>query len=259
MSDGLPASLNEIIDAALRGLQGRLFTGVPAYVKSYDPVKNWIDAEIVVQQAYFNRLGDREYEKFPLLPNVPVIWPRAGGKVLRMKLAVGDSVWLMFSQASLAEWRTTGQVSEPIDSRRHSIGYAYAVPGAFPDTKPLNPVDAAHIEQDQAVFGEDGGNHVRVGPTGVELAPAGVTPIAPVALSPATVAALEALATAIGAVQAEVMAIAANPALGIITPAVSNAVAQGIISTGVTAVGTTLSGAMSTASTAIPSTIAKAT
>src|SRR5581483_620344 len=44
---------------------------------------------------------------------------------------------------SLAEWRQTGETSEPADVRRHSAGWPIAIPGVFPDTKPLDPLDLA--------------------------------------------------------------------------------------------------------------------
>jgi hypothetical protein len=180
MSDGIPVSLTEWGDQLIRNLQSELFTGVPAQVVAYDPVTNTIDAQIVVKHAVFDRYHEREYEEFPILPSVPVLLPRAGGKVVRLPIEPGDFVWLAFSQASLAEWRTTGQVSEPTDARRHSIGYAFAIPGAFPDVSPLSPTDVAEVAAGALIVGEDGGTQIIVGGTvpGIRLGKAATSPVA---------------------------------------------------------------------------------
>lgn len=152
----LPTSLAEVIEAAQRTAAAHMYTSLPAKVVSYNPATNTVDAEIQVKAPYFNLEGEREFDELPIVPSVPVIWPRGGGFVVTVPLAPGDFVWLMFSTLSLAEWRTTGQVSEPTDARRHSIGYPYALPGAFPDVSPLSPVDTL-TRTSKMIVGEDGG------------------------------------------------------------------------------------------------------
>ncbi len=198
MNNGLPASLAEVIELAGRNLQAGMFTGVPAEVVTYDPVTNTISARIVVKNALFDRSGARDYESFPVIPAVPVMWPRGGGKVVRLPLEPGDSVWLAFSQAALAEWRTTGQTSEPIDSRRHSIGYPYAIPGAFPDVSPLSAADAIEVAAGAMIVGEDGGDQMIIGGTlpGVRF---GKLAISPVALSVPTDAGIAGVIAAVNA------------------------------------------------------------
>lgn len=152
----MPATLGEFAETIQRETLAKMHAGIPARVVKYDPVKNTVDAQIVVKNALFDRDGEREYEEYPTIPSVPVLWPRAGGKIIRLPLEADDFVWLAFSDAALGEWRTTGQLSEPKDARRHSIGYAFATPGAFPDAQPLSPADAAEVAAGAMIIGEDG-------------------------------------------------------------------------------------------------------
>lgn len=150
--------LADVLIAATRGALSRVRTGIPAKVTAYDPLTNTVDVEIVVDNPVFDLDDGRTFETFPPIPSVPVIWPRAGGYVVTLPLGPGDFVWLAFSELPLAEWRSTGQKSQPVDARRHSIGYPYATPGAFPDTSPLSPSPLDVVARSSMmVMGEDGG------------------------------------------------------------------------------------------------------
>ncbi len=153
-------SLVDVVEDGMRTLAARIHTCLPARVVVYEPITNTIEAELAVKSPFFRGDGERDYDTFPVIPAVPVVWPRGGGYVMTLPLQPGDFVWLMFSEASLAEWRTTGQVSEPTDARRHSIGYPYAIPGAFPDVSPLSPEPTQDIPNrtTKMVIGADGGN-----------------------------------------------------------------------------------------------------
>lgn len=150
-------SLPEVLDSVVRHHLRGVHTSIPAKVLSFDPVANTVDVELATQDAVVDpRTKERSYEPHPQIGGVPVIWPRGGGYVMTLPLAEGDFVWLMFSEQALGEWRTTGNLSRPVDARRHSIGYPYALPGAFPDVRPLSPADVANRGA-KAVLGEDGG------------------------------------------------------------------------------------------------------
>jgi hypothetical protein len=174
------------IDAAVRGI----FKAGPGIVKAYDPLTNTAFVRPAIKRSMYSTEGERAFYEPPEIPFVPIIFPRAGGMVLRLPVKPGDTVLLIYCDEGLAEWRDQGGVTEPQDARLHSMGWPVAIPGFFPDSQTMSPLDGA-ASATQAVFGEDGGNQVRVGPTGIELAPAGVTPISPVALSVPTDAGIQ--------------------------------------------------------------------
>jgi hypothetical protein len=241
---GAVVSLGEVVRAGVNGAVDELHTAMPGKVTAYDPLTNTIVVQPGLQQGVIVG-GKRQFFALPEIPFVPVIFPRAGGFVLRMPIEPGDWVWLMFSEGSLAEWKRNGDVVQPQDARRHSIGWPVAIPGCFPNSNPPSPIDAAAVALGQAIFGEDGGKQLRVGPTGIELAPAGVTPIMPIALAPPIVAFMSAVAAWIAA---------ASPRIADIpTPLTAPEIAA--LST---AAGTVASTA-STAATGTPSTLVRST
>jgi hypothetical protein len=154
---GEQRSLGDVIEGFIRHELAHVHTSLPAKVTSYDPTTNTVDVEFVTKPDFHDPdTRKRVFEERPSLGNVPVIWPRGGGYVVTVPLAAGDFVWLMFSEQGLAEWRASGQVSEPVDARRHSIGWPYAMPGAFPDSSPLASSDVA-TRTSKMILGEDGG------------------------------------------------------------------------------------------------------
>jgi hypothetical protein len=113
------------------------------------------DVKLDLDMSVWDDDGGREYEEVPILADIPVVFPRGGGYVVTFPLAVDDQVQVFFSEASLGEWRTTGQHSQPSDARRHSVGWPWCVPGLYPDTKPLAAGDQTAREAGM-VIGRDG-------------------------------------------------------------------------------------------------------
>lgn len=160
-----------------------MHTCLPGKVTAYDPVTNTAVVKPGVKLSLFASDGSRHFEDPIEIPFVPVIFPRAGGMVLRLPVDVGDPVLLVFAESSLAEWRESGEVSEPADARRFSLGWPVAILGFYPDVDPPSPIDAVAVAGGAAIFGQDGGKQVRVSSTGVEISQAGAPAVSPVALA----------------------------------------------------------------------------
>lgn len=142
-------TLAEVIRAAIDSRLLDMHTCIPATVVTYNPLTQTVDAQPAIKRSVEKRDGSYAHEKLPIVMNVPVMWQRGGGFALRLPLATGDTVWLVFSEAATAQWRTTGQVSEPGDLRRFDLSYAAAFPGGHPATSPVTtpvPPGAAHVE-----------------------------------------------------------------------------------------------------------------
>ncbi len=91
------------------------------------------------------------FETLPVIPNVPVVWPRGGGFFVTFPIAAGDHVLLIFSERSFAEWRATGAIGDAADTRAHSLSYPFAIPGVAPDASPIADKVAGRM-----VLGKDG-------------------------------------------------------------------------------------------------------
>jgi hypothetical protein len=144
-------SLSTLVRDSQDARLDRVHVAVPGIVQTYDKANKVADVLPAINGVIANADGDIFLEDLPVIPNVPVAWYRGGGASFQMKLKPGDSVVLLFSEASYAIWRTTGKVSEPGDLARHDISYPWALPCTAPDADSaamptLDDADGARLD-----------------------------------------------------------------------------------------------------------------
>jgi hypothetical protein len=125
-----------------------LHTAMPARVESFDAEKNTVN----VQPALKRKFSDGEVQALPQIINVPICFPRGGGGILTFPIVKGDWVMLVFSERSLDQWWVKGDVVDPLDSRKHALSDAMAIPGIFPRDGASDRVSTEYVrlENDQA-------------------------------------------------------------------------------------------------------------
>lgn len=129
----LEPTLAEVISGAIDSRLLDAHTALPGRIKSYDATTQTAEVVPVIRNAAPRKDGGIALEDLPVIPNVPIAWPRGGGYYLHFPIAPGDHVLLVFSEAAIGQWRATGETSEPGDVRRHSLSYPFAIPGISPD------------------------------------------------------------------------------------------------------------------------------
>lgn len=249
-------SLVEIFRAANAANRAGLHTCLPGKVESFDPLTQTVNVKPTVKVPTFDPEDGTplEGEEMPTIPNVPVVYPRGGGFHAYFPLEAGDHVVLVFSELATGQWRSSGETSEAGDVRRHSLGYPFAIPGAFPDAdallSPVNPLFTGAM-----VLGVDGDptGTVRIKAGSVECG--GALPL-PLAIAPNVLAAIAALLASINAVQTEIVAIQTAWVAKYPLPDPATVALNTAITTAVTAL-TTQATALTAANLIIPATITK--
>lgn len=134
----LAETVRTLIDADLVDVN----TAMPGLVVSYDPATQTADVQPALKKAYYDgAVVDR-----PVIPGVPVAFPRGGTAHMHWPLQAGDSVILIFSQRSLDNWKTTGGKVDPKDVRRFNLSDALAIPGGSAPPQAFSPVDPTALE-----------------------------------------------------------------------------------------------------------------
>lgn len=144
----------DVIRSAIESRLLDLHTAMPGKVVTWDPIGQSVNVQPVIKRAISTYDGEIDHEDLPIVHNVPVAFPGGGGYTMRFPITTGDHVWLMFSEAATARWRTTGQISEPGDLRRHDLSYACAMYLPFATTteaaaavaSPLTPPTQARMD-----------------------------------------------------------------------------------------------------------------
>lgn len=131
-------------------------TALIAKVERYDAEKQLVDVAPVLKRSIKTLDGEWAHESLPVLCDVPVLFPRAGGFFLSFPIQAGDFVQLIFNEASIEAWLTDKAPNTPCN-QRFSLEGAVAIPGVFPLNKALS---GAHAEN--LVLGQEQGLQIHI-------------------------------------------------------------------------------------------------
>lgn len=137
----------EVIRLAIDSRLLDLHVSLPCRVEAYDSTNQTVDVLPMVRRAITDSQGNTQHEELPILPNVPVVFPRAASFSATWPLAKGDYVLVVFSSSAIGNWRESGDLADPGDLRRHDLSYGFAIPGIAPDGETIPTAsDAAVFE-----------------------------------------------------------------------------------------------------------------
>lgn len=103
-------------------------TALPGTIISYDSTLQKATIQPSLKKSYL----DGTTQEMPILNNVPVIFPRAGGASLTFPVVQGDTCLLLFIERSTDLWKSVGGVVAPDDPRKFDLSDAVAIMGLMP-------------------------------------------------------------------------------------------------------------------------------
>jgi len=118
----------------------------------------------VVAPGFFITHTDGRYQLRPLLADVPVLWPSAGGMTLRMPMRAGDPVLLVFAESGLEYWKEA-QTAGLAGPAKFALKDAVAIPGFGPLDLDVPAGRGAYA----SLQSDNGATHVSVGPSEIAL------------------------------------------------------------------------------------------
>ena len=144
-------TLEQLLDLVIASRLRELHTALPCRVESYDASKQTADVLPMLKRQVPDGEGGYTLEDLPVLPSVPVAFPRGGGFFVSFPLQKGDFVFVVFSERAIGAWRQKGQATTPGDLRMHSLAGAVALPCLYPSDDALDDAHASNM-----VIGKDG-------------------------------------------------------------------------------------------------------
>ena len=108
---------------------------LPAIVQSYDPNKRVVDVQPTIRERYIGQDGAIQYVEYPLLINVPVVYPCAGDYIISFPISKGDECLVIFSDLAIDNWWLYGNVQNPVEQRRHDLSDGMAIFGVKSQAK----------------------------------------------------------------------------------------------------------------------------
>lgn len=164
----------ELHEAQMEELKLSLhFAGV-GRIQSYDPVHQVADVVPQVRHPWPQPDGTYVFEDLPVLPSVPVVFPRMGKWFLAFSVEAGDAVQLIYDSAAPGAWRrqadsgATGldrvrELKNPATLQRHHLSNAVAIPGIDTYARALRHApDVATGNLSCLTLGRDGDGDTRL-------------------------------------------------------------------------------------------------
>ncbi|TCB73194.1 Gp138 family membrane-puncturing spike protein [Acinetobacter sp. ANC 4177] len=116
----------QIIKDAIRGEMANLWTSLPCEVESYDPDAVTVTVQPTIKIPVRNVEGKVELVQLPLLMDVPVMFPCAGGFTITHPVRKGDECFVSFASRNIDIWWQSGGVQNPFDTRKHDLSDGFA-------------------------------------------------------------------------------------------------------------------------------------
>lgn len=174
MTDARSPELADIIRQAIEDRLAEVHVMLPGRIDAYDADLQKADVEPLIRRLQSTVDGEIK-EDLPVIPGVPVVFPRAGGFKITMPVAKGDRCMLVFCERSIETYQT-GQgrrgddttlirQSDPDTFEMHNLSDPVALLGWYNDAEALSPAPDA----DDMVIGEHGGPVIHIGGDQVNL------------------------------------------------------------------------------------------
>lgn len=152
----------ESLRLALESQQAQIWTALPGIVSGVDLAKQTVSVQPSVQGSVSDSSGNVTNVNLPVLVDVPIVWPRAGGFALTFPIKAGDEVLVVFSSRCIDAWWQSGGVGVAAEARMHDLSDGFAVLAPTSQSKKLNNVSSSNVQ----LRDEAGTTYVEIAPDG---------------------------------------------------------------------------------------------
>ena len=120
------ARLEGLLTRIMSEVKSDIRVALPAKVVSFNASKQTISCIPTVRELV-NLNGKVSYKDLPILEDVPIIMPRAGGWVITLPIKPGDECMVVFQDLCIDGWWFRGDIQNWNDLRRHDLSDAIAI------------------------------------------------------------------------------------------------------------------------------------
>ena len=127
-----------------------IWVAMPGIIQSFDPDEQTVTVQLSLRERIRSGEGEMSHVGLPLLLDVPIVIPRAGGFCLTFPVKQGDECLVIFGDVCIDSWWSHGGIQNQIEKRRHDLSDGFAILGAWsqPRTIPNYDMSKACIRSD---------------------------------------------------------------------------------------------------------------
>jgi len=159
------SSPENVADSIINSIYSGLRVALPCIVQSFDASKQTCTAQPTLKAKLTNYDGTVNLVDYPLLVDVPVQFPSAGGVTMTFPVKAGDECLVIFADRCIDFWWQNGGIQETIDPRKHHLADGIAILGikSIPHVIPNISADSMQIRSD------DGTSFIELNPTSKDI------------------------------------------------------------------------------------------
>src|ERR1044072_2420808 len=138
----------ELLKRQEDAINANLRVMMPAKIVSFDAATQRATVQPLFRERIIDRSnGNLSWSDPPVLPDLPVCFPKFGNFVLTMPPQEGDECVVGFADLSIESWKANGDLQNWVDRRRHdwSDGVVYIGISSTPNAIPNFNEDAAEL------------------------------------------------------------------------------------------------------------------
>ncbi len=135
-----------IIQDAIRSELANLWTALPCEVDSYNSEAVTVNVQPLIKIPIRTESGDIETVELPVIQDVPVIFPCAGGFTITHPIKKGDECLVSFADRNIDLWWQSGGIQNPFDMRKHDLSDGFAFFRPQSQTKKISNISTDNLE-----------------------------------------------------------------------------------------------------------------
>jgi len=145
------------IRSSLAGHQATVWTALPGIITSYDADTITAQVQPALHALYTGPDQTQEWKAMPIIPDVPVIFPRGGQYALTFPVQQGDECLIVFSSRCIDNWWQQGGVQTQRELRMHDLSDGFAIPGPWSQKTKISDLSTTTAQlrtSDGTIFAE---------------------------------------------------------------------------------------------------------
>ena len=138
--------LSETLASEREQTKDQIRVALPGIIQSFNPDAVTAEVQPAVKSVQRNNDGETTTRDYPLLVDVPVLFPRGGGATLTFPVNVGDECLVIFADRAIDFWWQNGGVQEPVDFRMHGFSDAFAIVGPQSQAQKIHNISTSAVQ-----------------------------------------------------------------------------------------------------------------
>lgn len=165
IGDILPHNQEETFRAVMDNLSNTLRVAIPGIVQSFNATEQTVTVQPTIRERIRQPDLTDSFVPLPLLVDVPIVFPRAGGFSLTMPINKGDECLVVFLDNCMDSWWQSGGIQNQAEKRRHDLSDGVAILGMWSQPRVVSNYSTTSTQ----LRADDGNTYIDLKPGTINL------------------------------------------------------------------------------------------